>query len=94
MDLVGNRLDEGDEEGRGGDPVGLFLQPDKGEFARPINGYEEMELSFGSLHLGDVDVEVADRIGLEPLLRHCVARDVRQARDVAGAGRGRRSGSA
>ncbi len=25
------------------DPVGLFLQPDKGKFARPINGDEEME---------------------------------------------------
>jgi len=43
VDLVGNRLDQRDEEGRCGNPVGLFLQPDKGEFARPINGYEEME---------------------------------------------------
>ena len=43
VDLVGNRLDQGDEKGRGGDPRGLCLQPDKGEFARPINGYEEME---------------------------------------------------
>jgi hypothetical protein len=43
VDLVGNRLDQRDEEGRCGNPVGLFLQPDKSEFARPINGYEEME---------------------------------------------------
>ena len=82
VDLVGNRLDQGDEKGRGGDPRGLCLQPDKGEFARPINGYEEMELPFGSLDLGDVDVEVADRIGLELLLRGRVACDVRQTRDV------------
>ena len=61
VDLVGNRLDERDEEGRCGNPVGLFLQPDKSEFARPINGYEEMELAFGGLYLGDVDMEVADR---------------------------------
>lgn len=82
VDLVGNRLDQRDEEGRGGDPVGLFLQPEKGKFARAVNGYEEVELAFGGLHLSDVDVEVADRVALELLLRGDVARDLRQARDV------------
>ncbi len=80
--LVRNRLYQRDEEGRGGDPVGLFLQPDKGEFARAVNGYKEMKLALGGLNLGDVDVEVADGIALEFLLRGHVARDVRQARDV------------
>lgn len=61
MYLVRNRLDQRDEEGRGGDPVCLFLQPDKGECARAVNGYEEMELAFCGLYLGNVDVEVADR---------------------------------
>ena len=82
MDLVRNRLDQCDEEGRGGDPVGLFLQPDKDKFARPINGDEEMELALGGLHLGDVDVEEADRIAFELPPRGDVARDVWQARDV------------
>jgi hypothetical protein len=45
VDLVGNRLDQRDEEGRDGNPVGLFFQPDKAEFARAVNGHEEMELS-------------------------------------------------
>jgi hypothetical protein len=45
VDLGGNRLDQRDEEGRDGNPVGIFFQPDKGEFARAVNGHEEMELS-------------------------------------------------
>lgn len=84
VDLVWNRLDQRDEEGRGGDPAGLRLQLGEGKFARPINGDEQAtkKLPFGGLHLGDVDVEIADRIALELLLRSDVARDVRQARDV------------
>jgi hypothetical protein len=74
VDLVGNRPDQRDEEGRGGNPVGLFLHPDKGEFARAVNSYEELEpivgktvprtvfwpsSYLGGLHLGDVDVDRA-----------------------------------
>jgi len=65
VDLVGHCLDESGEEGRGGDAVGLVHQPDEGELAGPVDGNEEIELSFGGLHLGDVDVEEADGIGLE-----------------------------
>jgi hypothetical protein len=32
-----------------------------------INGNEQVELAFGRLHLGNVDVEVADRVALELL---------------------------
>jgi hypothetical protein len=38
------------------------------EFADTIDGDIEIQLAFGRLHCGDVDVEVADRIGLERLL--------------------------
>ena len=82
VDLVWNRLDQRDEEGRGCDPVCFRLQPDKGKFARPINGNEQIELALGGLHLGDVDVEEADRVAFELPLRGDVARDVWQARDV------------
>ena len=41
-----------------------------------------MELAFLGPDLGDVDVEVADRIGLELLLRRLVAFDIGQAADA------------
>ena len=43
VDLVRNGLDQRDEEGRGGGSRRCRLQPNKGEFARPINANEEME---------------------------------------------------
>ena len=43
VDLVRNGLDQRDEEGRGGGSRRFRLQPDKGEFACPINANEEIE---------------------------------------------------
>ncbi len=54
----------------------------KGELAGAVDGYEEAELAFGGLHLGDVDVEEADRIRLERLLGCLVALDFGQTRDA------------
>ena len=51
-----------------------------------INGHEEMELTFLSAHLGDIDVEVADGISFEWLFGWLVAGDLRQATDADGAG--------
>ena len=45
--------------------VGLFSQLNDSKFAGAVNGYEEKELAFGRLHLGDVDVEETDRVALE-----------------------------
>ena len=42
---------------------------------------KQVELAFCGLHFGDVDVEEADRIGLELLLRGLVALDLRQPAD-------------
>ena len=41
------------------------MQLDEGEFARPINGNEEVEPAFRRLHLGNVDMKKADGIGFE-----------------------------
>ena len=82
MDLVGNRGDQGDEEGRGGNAIGPFHQLDEGELAGSVNGDEEIELALNGLHLGDVDVEEADRTGFECLLRRLLAVDVRQPSDA------------
>jgi hypothetical protein len=41
------------------------MKLDEGEFAHPIDSDEHVELAFGGLHLGDIDMEEADRIALE-----------------------------
>jgi hypothetical protein len=61
--------------------AGLFHQLHKGKFARAINGDIEIELPFSGLHLGDVDVKVADRIGLELAFLGLVPFHIRQAAD-------------
>lgn len=77
MDLVGNGCDQGDEEARGRHPIGALDQLHEGEFSRPVDGDEQMEFALGGLDLGDIDVEEADRVGLESLLRFLVALDLR-----------------
>lgn len=54
---------------------------DEGELAGSVDGYEQAQLAFGGLHLGDVDVEIADRVGLELALRLLVARHLRRSAD-------------
>jgi hypothetical protein len=68
MDFIGDGLNERDEEGRSGDAVGLFDELYEGKLRRAIYGDEKIELSFRCLHLGDVDMKEADRVGLELLL--------------------------
>ena len=42
---------------------------DKGELRGPVDRDEEIELALGGSNLGDIDMEIADRIGLELPLR-------------------------
>ena len=78
VDLVWHGRDQGDEEGRCRSPSCLPDQLHESELARAINGDVEIKLALGGLHLGDVDVEVADRVGLELLSCRLVAFDLRQ----------------
>ena len=82
MDLVGNRLDEVPQEPGRDHLGGLLVQFGIGELAGAVDGHEEIELAFGRLHLGNVDVEVADRVALELLLGRLVAFDIGQAGDA------------
>ena len=41
------------------------MQLNEGELGNPIDGGQEIEPSLGGLDFGDVDVEVAERVGLE-----------------------------
>ena len=57
------------------------MKLDEGEFARPINGNEQMEPAFRRLRFGNIDVEKADGIALERLLRGPIAFDIRKPRN-------------
>lgn len=60
----------------------LLVQLDEDRLRGPVDGDQEIELALGGLHLGDVDMEEADRISLELLLRDLLASDIRQASDA------------
>ena len=62
--------------------AGLGMEFGEGELGGAVDGNEEVELAFGRLHLGDVEMEVADRIALELLLARLVAVNLGQAGDA------------
>ena len=65
MDLVGDGGDQATQEISGGPPRDLLVQFDEGELRRPIDRDDEIELALSGSDLGEVDMEIADRIGLE-----------------------------
>lgn len=75
-------LDQGDQEGRGGHPIGLLDEPSKGGLRGPVDGREQVQLAFGCAQLCDVDEEVADRVALERVLGWRVALHIREPRDA------------
>ena len=83
VNLVRNGGDQRDQEGGGGHTVGALDQLHKREFARAIDGDEQIEFAFGRLRFGDVDVKEAYRIRLELLLRWSIARNLGRPADPA-----------
>ena len=55
------------------------MQLSEDELRRPINRHEEVELALLSANLGNVEVEVADRITLETV---CLGRETRTTESV------------
>ncbi len=80
--LYGHGRDQGFEEAAGRHHVGGLHELNEGELGRSVDGNEEVEFAFRSAHLGDVDMEVADRIGFELALGRLVAFDVGKPRDA------------
>jgi len=78
VDLVRDGGDQGFEKVRCRLAVGCIVKSGKGELGRAIHGHEQMQLAFLGVHLGDVEMEIADRVGLEWFLRGFVALDLRQ----------------
>jgi len=65
MDLIGQGLDQRLEE-VGRNPLrGLFVHLDEGELRGAVDRDQEIELALFGTHLGDIEMEVADRVGLE-----------------------------
>ena len=80
VDRVGHSGDQRDEECGSRCSAGPGYKLDKSELAGPVDRYIEIELALTSgrlrpsgTHFGDVDVEIADRVGLELPLRLLVA---------------------
>src|SRR6516225_6998583 len=82
MQAVGHGRDQSLQEACGARPVGLLMELGEGELGGPINRDEQVELAGFGADLGNVDVEIADRIGLELALVRLVALYLRQARDA------------
>jgi hypothetical protein len=82
VDLVGDGGGEFFEECLGGHRRGTWDESDEGELAGAVDGDEQVELAFGGTGLGDVDVEVADGVGLELLAGGVVAFHFGQAADA------------
>ena len=58
------------------------MQLDEGELGGPVDRHEQVEPAFLSTDLGNVEVEVADRIGLELALVRLVTLHLWQAGDA------------
>ncbi len=63
-------------------PISLVDQLGDGELAGAVDADEQVEFAFGSLYLGNIHVEEADRIALEALALRLIALDVRQTGDT------------
>ncbi len=91
VDAIRHGLDHGVQEATAALSIGHVRQAGEGELRGPVDGNEQVELALAGADLGDVEVEEADRIGLELLA--CPACRPRsraggRCRGVAGSGAG------
>ena len=82
MDRVRDRCDQPPQEVGGGLAADLLVQLDEGELSGAVDGHDHVQLALLGAQFGDVDVEVADRVGLERLPGGLLGLDG-QAGDVA-----------
>jgi hypothetical protein len=67
VNLARDGFDQGHQEGGRGRSAGLLHKLYEGKFAGPVDPVQ-VQLAFGRPYLGNVDVEVTDRIGFERFL--------------------------
>jgi hypothetical protein len=80
VDLVGNGPDNRLEEARRHELRRVAVDPGEDQLGGPVDGNEQIGLAALIAQLGDVDVEVTDLMGLEPL--RFLAIRLGQARDA------------
>jgi hypothetical protein len=73
--------DKGLQEDARGLRIGLVDQPSDCQVRGAVDGDEEIELALRGLHFGDVEMKIADRVGLELAFRRGFAFNLRQLRD-------------
>ena len=81
VDRVGDGGDQAAQEVSRGATRHLLMQFDEGELRGSVDGDEEIELALRGSNLGDVDMKLADRIGLEFAFGGGFAFDLGQPRD-------------
>ena len=81
VDRVGDGGDQAAQEVSRGATRHLLMQFDEGELRGSVDGDEEVELALRGSNLGDVDMKLADRIGLEFAFGGGFAFDLRQPGD-------------
>jgi len=82
VDFVGDSHDQSLQKGRCCMSVSFLMELGESELRCAIDCDEQMELALLSTDLGDIDVEVADRIALERLLAPRLAFDRREPADL------------
>ena len=81
VDLVGDGGDQAAQEVPRGAARHLLVQLDEGELRRSVDGDDEVEFALRSSNFGEVDMKIADWIGLEFAFGRGYAFDLRQPRD-------------
>jgi hypothetical protein len=81
MDLGGDGGDQPTQEVTRSLASGFLMQLDEGELRRSIDGDEQIEFALRGSNFGDVEMKMADRIGLEFPLGGGFAFDLRQSGD-------------
>src|ERR1700683_2479194 len=80
--FIGDGGEQATQEISGGPPRDFLMQFDEGELRRPVDGDDEVELALSGSDLGEVDMEIADRVGLELTLGRSLAFDTRPPGDL------------
>src|ERR1700729_3226148 len=80
VDLVGDGGDRAAQEVSRGATRHLLVQLDEGELRRSVDGDDEVEFALRSSNFGEVDMKIADWIGLEFAFGRGYAFDLRQPR--------------
>jgi hypothetical protein len=82
VDAIRDSRDQRFEECRRSLHIGTFNQLHESELRGAVGGHKEIKLAFGGAHLGQINMELADRIALELLPSGLAAFHFRQPADA------------